>query len=207
MTARKRLLAAASAIALVLSGAPVASTASAEQAAPVATTATASPGTPNLPEKGATSSQFSAANSRSTLQFTEYKSYKQLYSLYPETRELVTQVRDFGESDLVPAKGSVSRVGDNMYFFHDNNFGSCGSLGCAYAAFIRSPDGAFTNVLNVSIPGPIDVKTVNGEQSFLLCTHEGQFVEWKMQGSQMEPVPMPIDATRESCAPAAGMNP
>ena len=202
MKTRKRLLAAAGTLALMLAGTPLASSgAMAQTAPPAGSTATEQPATAPLPQKGETARQFGEANSRYTIEFTRYTSLSQLNKQIPETRELLEQLKKNDETYLVPTQGGASKISDTLYVFQDTSFGSCGSLGCAHVAFMRHEDGSFTNVLNVSIPGPIAVKTVNGEQSLLLCTHEGQFVEWKMQGREMEPVPVPLDAPRESCAP------
>lgn len=207
MKTRKRMLAAAGTLAIILSGTPLASSQALAQSNTAAPDRTVEQTVSPLPQKGDTAKQFGAANDRYTVQFSAYRSLNQLYKKIPETRALVDGLKQSDETYLVPVQGAASKVSDDLYIFQDKEFGSCGSLGCAHIAFLRQSDGTFLNVLNVSIPGPIEVKNVNGEQSLLLCTHEGQYVEWKMQGSQMEPVPMPIDAKRESCTPPLDMAP
>lgn len=207
MKTRKRMLAAAGTLAIILSGAPLASNQAMAQTSAAAPERAVEQTTSPLPQKGETARQFGTANDRHTVQFSAYRSLGQLYKIIPETRALVDGLKQNDETYLVPVQGAASKVSDDLYIFQDKEFGSCGSLGCAHVAFLRQADGTFLNVLNVSIPGPIEVKTVNGEQSLLLCTHEGQYVEWKMQGAQMEPVPMPIDAKRESCTPPLDMAP
>ena len=208
MTTRKRLLAAAGTIALLLTGAPLTTHgAMAQTGASAPDRAAAQPVSTTVLDKGAATRQFSAANARQQLQFSSYKSLSQLYKHIPEARDLYEQLKKDGEIYLLPAQGGASRVSDTLFILRDDTSGSCGSLGCAYLGFMRQEDGTYTNVLNVSIPGPIELKIVNGEQSLLLCTHEGLFTEWKMQGMEMEPVPLPLDAPRESCATAPGNAP
>lgn len=202
MTTRKRLLAAAGAIALLLNGTPLSTSNAIAQTSGGTPDSQATQSASNtIPNKGETTRQFTDASTRQQLQFSNYRSLTQLHKQIPETRDLYEQLKRDGEVYLLPAQGGASKVSDRLFILRDDTSGACGSLGCAYLGFIRQEDGTFTNVLNVSIPGPIEVKTLNGEQSLLLCTHEGLYTEWKMQGMEMEPVPRPVDAQRESCSP------